>query len=165
MPDFVKPTFEDLSIHQEFMEDKKTMAVLGGVRAFPREDWASFYQDWIEQEQKDAFFRLMYCTGCEDFVGEAGWKRMSEDTALLYLLVKGNKRNMGYGNRILADLVTEAKACGFSKVCFRMDVSNPSISFFKKRGFEEMEDQGDNVCLQCDVDALHCNPSMDCDDD
>ncbi len=164
MPEFIRPELDELSVHQEMVQDRKTMDFFHRIIEFPRSQWSSFYEEWVDRDSHDAYYRLVYCPGCEDFVGEAGWVK-DDDSADLYLLVKANKREMGYGDATLKMLVEEAEKNGFSSMKFKVDSENPSVSFLKKRGFRVVDEKDHITTLVVHPGELLCQEDVPCDFD
>ena len=68
-----KPTLEDLWFRKEFLSDSKTMSynqLYGGIISFPRAKWKAWYRDWVDCPIKGRWYRYLYDTDLQEFVGE-----------------------------------------------------------------------------------------------
>lgn len=143
MPNFLEPTFEELQYHQKFLKSRKTMAFHHGTKEFPKEEWKNFYQTWVK-DKADREYKLVFCPGCQDFVGEMFLEKVSDTTLKAYFLVKYEHRNEGYGQTILERIVAHAKQNHYAYILIRTYADNPGITFLTKRGFF-IKETSDNI--------------------
>lgn len=142
MIEFIKPTLELLSFRQELLSDKETMAYnnkWGGTIDFPKEQWESWYANWILDTPKDRFYRYLFETENQCFVGEAAYHFSKNDSAyIVNIIVHSKFRGNGYGNEALKLLCDYAKKNGIEELCDTIALDNPSIKLFLNNGFNEI---------------------------
>ena len=148
MPNFLKPTFDELQYHQNFLNHKKTMDFNHGTVEFPKTQWESFYSTWVDSKSEDKLYQLVFCPGCQDFVGELSLKKINDKTLQAYFLVKYEHRNEGYGQSILERIVASAKADHYDYILIKTFTDNPYISFLTKRGFFIKETSNEQTTLK-----------------
>jgi GNAT superfamily N-acetyltransferase len=129
MPDLVRPNREELNMRKKL--HKKEMIT--------EEMLDAWYREYIENESDDAMYRLIWCGGCEDFVGECGWRKEADRYELL-LYVLPSLRRCGYGTDSLVLVLQEAEKKGITHLYAHMPEDEESLFFLKHRGFEEKQD-------------------------
>ena len=73
MLDLHKPTLDELWFRESLMVDSATMSYnhnWGGTIPFPKEEWAQWYQNWLEGSEYDRDYRYLYDTDHKVYVGE-----------------------------------------------------------------------------------------------
>lgn len=78
----VKPELSELNYRRKLHESALTMSDLRGAEAFPKEEWSTFYNRYIEADPKEFLYRYIFCPSCNDFVGEVQWKYDAESSAM-----------------------------------------------------------------------------------
>lgn len=167
MPNYIKPEFEELEYHQKFLNSRKTMSFHHGTIPFEKDKWESFYKEWVDCNPEDRVFRLVFCPGCLDFVGEMAYRKLDSETMEGYFLVKYEHRHEGYGQSILEELVRQGKERHFSYLILHTYADNPSIPFLIKRGFFQKETRKNIVTMklilnknkvqECHSTICHCS--------
>ena len=139
---FIKPTLELLSVRQELLSDKETMSYndkWGGTIDFPKEQWEDWFTNWILNDSKDKFYRYLFETEKQCFVGEAAYHFSKSDNAyIVNIIVHSKFRGNGYGNEALKLLCACAKENEIEELCDTIALDNPSINLFLKNGFNEI---------------------------
>lgn len=133
-----KPKIEDLWFRQKLMEDKNTMSYnekWGGIMAFPRECWESFYKNSILCDENKFFYGFL-TTKKGEFVGDVGFRFDEErNKYIVHLLIFNDYRNRGYGTMGLKLICEKAKSIGIKVLHDDIAIDNPSVNLFLKNGF------------------------------
>ncbi|MBQ7992598.1 MAG: GNAT family N-acetyltransferase [Solobacterium sp.] len=143
MPEFVKPEFSELSYVKKLLENKNTMDWLGQTIPFPREEWQSFYEKYVEADPKDRYFRLIWCPGCGDYVGMISYFHCQKTgNHEMALLIDSARRMCGYGRSGLRELKKAARSTGISTLHARVPKTDTAWDFLERYDFErEGEDE------------------------
>lgn len=151
MIEFVKPTMEQLSFRQQMLSDEETMAFnrkWGGTVAFPRENWAGWYDRWMLQTEKQRFYRYILAHDLDCFVGEAAWHFSEADGGyFIDILIHSRYRGRGYGSQALALLCRYAKEQGLDELRDSIALDNPSVALFLRQGFVELWRDEDRILV------------------
>ncbi len=148
MPDFIKPDLEELSYRKKLLSNKRTMNFGTGTEDFDEDVWESWYDKWIGCDPSDRYFRLIYCNGCGYYVGETGYERAEDGSALIHLLIGADNRESGYGSSGLKHIASTALENGMDTLSARMHLSNPYFRYMLKRGFKPVALDGDVILLK-----------------
>ena len=87
---FIKPPLELLSVRQELLGDKETMAYNDkwcGTIDFPKEQWEDWFATWILPDSKDKFYRYLFETDKHCFVGEAAYHFSKSDSTYIVNII------------------------------------------------------------------------------
>ena len=87
-------------------------------------------------------------------LGGAAWTRrfsnevkshgyVDDDTPELGIAVKEELRNRGIGTRLIARIMGELSAAGFSRVSLSVDKRNPAVRLYQRLGFQ-VHSEGEN---------------------
>ena len=135
------PRLEDLWFRQVFMADEETMAYnhhWGGTIPFPKEDWAEWYEYWIEKTEGKRFYRYLLDEGSGEFVGEIAYHYDGERKIhIADIIVYAKYRGKGFGEQGLRILCETAKLNGLEILYDDIAIDNPAIKLFLKVGFCE----------------------------
>jgi len=135
------PRLEDLWFRQVFMADEETMAYnhrWGGTIPFPEEDWADWYEYWIEKTEGKRFYRYLLDEGSGEFVGEIAYHYDGERKIhIADIIVYAKYRGKGFGEQGLRILCETAKLNGLEILYDDIAIDNPAIKLFLKVGFCE----------------------------
>lgn len=104
--------------------------------SFAREDWDTFYRDYVEADPRERFYRYYYCETCGVFVGEIWWEKANDGIYDLHILVERDMRGCGYGTRMLEEVETEARRQNIHTFRIQLLPENPYEVFFLRRGFK-----------------------------
>lgn len=136
MPELIKPELSELSYRKKLLENQHTMNWLGRTIPFPKEDWNDFYLKFVEADPMESFYRLIYCPGCNDFVGSVSYERNPETGNYeMQLLIEANRRLCGYGRWALGAIKSVAQKHGLPALWVRISKSNSACEFLEKYGF------------------------------
>lgn len=142
----VKPELNELNYRRKLHESALTMSDLGGAEAFPKAEWSSFYNRYIEADPKEFLYRYIFCPSCNDFVGEAQWKYDTEKQRYeIQIIVEHSLRLEEYGRKGIALLEKEAKEYGIDALYACTDRKNPAVGFFEHLGKKKAEEDQDTV--------------------
>lgn len=136
-----RPEPEELAFRQALLADPETMAynhAYGGTIDFPRERWADWYAQWLEDGAGERFYRCLRREGGGELVGEAAYYR--DETFEEYVcdvLVAARYRGRGYGRQGLELLCAAAKENGVKRLVDNIAIDNPSVGLFLSAGFQE----------------------------
>lgn len=109
MAELIKPTRKELSYHQKFHTDSKTMSFQNHIDTYTQQDLDNL-MDRITQDNPNHIFRLVFCDDCMDFVAETEWKyNIEKDYYEWNVLVPHDLRQVGYGHETLRLMKIEAK--------------------------------------------------------
>lgn len=136
----IQPEEEDLWFKRELLGDGATMsynAQLGGCLDFPEERWSAWHQKWIGDGNPDYFYRYLFSSREQAFVGEIAYHREGE-RYLCDVIVLAKYRGRGYGACGLELLCRSAKANGVTELYDDILPDNPSVNMFLKNGFMEV---------------------------
>lgn len=136
-----RPSLDELSFRQSLLQDPETMAynhAYGGTISFPKERWADWYANWVEDENGERFYRYLLCSVTGEFVGEAAYHFDSEFGGYVCdVLVSAGERRQGFGRQGLALLCAAAKENGVKRLVDNIALDNPSVELFRRMGFRE----------------------------
>lgn len=150
MPDFIKPDLDELSYRKKLLSNRRTMNFGTGTEDFDESLWDSWYDKWIECDPADRYFRLIYCNGCGYYVGETGYERAEDGSALIHLLIGADNRESGYGSSGLKHIASAALKNGMGTLSVRMHQTSPYFRYMKKRGFKPVVQEGDMILMKAD---------------
>lgn len=150
-----RPALEELSFRQSLLSDPDTMAynhAWGGTIDFPKERWADWYGRWLEDASGARFYRYLYASQLDSFVGEAAY-HLDEELGgyICDVIVSAQYRGRGYGAQGLDLLCQAAKANGVPRLLDNIAVDNPSVSLFLKAGFREIDRNGTYILVAKDL--------------
>lgn len=134
-----KPTLEDLWFRQELLSDPDTMSynnAWGGVISFPRDKWQNWYNDWLAEKASNRFYRCLFDTAKNQFVGEVAY--YFDGLRKIYIcdiIVHAKYRGNGYGTEGLLLLCEAAKENGIVILYDDIAADNPSVQLFLHNGF------------------------------
>ena len=137
MPYLVRPSREELQYLKKLHKGKNIT-----------EDMLSkLYESIIENKNDRNLYRLIYCTGCEDFVGECAiWENEERHEALLY--IQPSLRRSGYGTAVLEMMQKEAADRGIKTLYIRVPEDEETLRFVRNRGFRPVADNVWKICLE-----------------
>ena len=138
----VKPTIDELSFKQELLSDEETMSFnhkYGGTIDFNRDRWKSWYDKWIASNDPNYFYRYLYSTKHQCFVGEIAY-HLEDNRYLCDVIIHSKYRNLGYGSKGLDLLCECAKENGIDVLYDDILFDNPSVHMFLKHGFEVIDE-------------------------
>jgi len=151
MPDLLIPEGEELNFHSELISDTVTMR---GIRILNETDPENWKNQWTDEDMRDHCYRLIYCEGCGYSVGEVSYRKTSDDTAELWLLILGDLREEGYGAAVLKQIAEIAGKNGIRKFEIHLPADHPHRSFFEKRHFTEAKCENEIVTLSAETAVL-----------
>ena len=130
MPSLVRPTREELQYLRKLHKETD----------ITDEMLSDLYESCIDREDTDNIYRLIYCEGCGDFVGECGIAANDErHEALLY--IEPSMRRSGYGTAVLKMLQKEAAERGIKTLYAHVPEDEETLRFVKNRGFRPENDR------------------------
>lgn len=136
-----KPRLEDLWFRRSMMADPETMAynrAWGGTIPFPREKWAEWYENWVQNPNK-RFYRYIVTGKSRSFVGEAAYHYdPDEGIYLADVIVAAQSRRQGFGQAGLRMLCEHAREEKIPELYDHIAVGNPGIQLFLRCGFREI---------------------------
>ncbi len=140
------PEFEELSYRRKMHESSRTMAFMHHTEPFPREKWDAFYRYVTEADPAKECYRMIYCRGCCDIVGEVSYERISDtQSAVCRVLIDASKRNSGYGRSGVSLMEEEAAKHGISEFIFEIAADNPASGFLEHIGYTLKEKDGETL--------------------
>ena len=135
-----KPRLEELGFRQALLADRETMSyndAWGGTISFPEERWESWYRSWVEAPESERYYRYLYDTDGQRFVGEIAYHRDGEKGIYICdVIVLAACRNRGFGSEGIRLLCEAAKENGITVLYDDIAADNPSWKLFLKSGFE-----------------------------
>lgn len=138
----VTPTLAEMAFRQSLLADEATMSynhAYGGTIDFPESRWESWYQKWIGAEDPHYFYRYLYSSVLDTFVGEAAWHYEAETGRYLCdVIVHAKYRGQGFGTWALKLLCSAARERGIHALYDEISLDNPSVHLFLKNGFREV---------------------------
>jgi GNAT superfamily N-acetyltransferase len=154
MPELIRPELNELSFLSKMLGSRRTMDWCGSTISFPKDKWADFYKEYVEADPKDKFFRLIYCPGCNDFVGAVCYQWNQEFSRYdLGLLIDAGKRFCGYGRWALEAIKKTAAKSGISSLWVTIQKNNTAIDFLEKYGFVKEKEDGEILLEYCELSA------------
>lgn len=139
MLDLHKPTLDELWFRESLMADSATMSYnhnWGGTIPFPKEEWAQWYQNWLEGSEYDRYYRYLYDTDHNVYVGEIAYHfDARRNIHICDVIVLAKYRNHGFGAEGIRLLCQAAKENGISVLYDDIAADNPSWQLFLKNGF------------------------------
>ena len=152
MPELIKPERSELSFRRKMLENLHTMSWLGHTISFPKEKWDCFYQKTVMADPEERFYRLIYCPGCNDFVGSIAYMLNRETGRYeMELLIDASRRLCGYGRWALGALKSAAKKQGISSLWVRIAKTNTAFEFLEKYGFVRAEEDESSYLEFCEL--------------
>ena len=146
MARLIRPEKEELAFRRKLYESKSTMRQLGGPVPFPKEMWDEFYRDNVQTDPEKVCYRLIFCGGCNDFVGEAYYRRLGDtDTAECGVLIDASRRMSGYGRSGITLLEKEAFRHGIRRMTAYVPAESGGAGFLKHMGYIPAEETDRNV--------------------
>ena len=135
-----KPRLEELGFRQALLADKETMSyndAWGGTISFPEERWESWYRSWVEAPGSERYYRYLYDTDGQRFVGEIAYHRDGEkDIYICDVIVLAACWHRGFGSEGFRLLCEAAKGYGITVLYDDIAADNPSWKLVLKYGFE-----------------------------
>ena len=155
MLELYKPDIEDLWFRERFMSDDKTMsynAAWGGTIPFPRSEWQSWYDEWVNCDNCRRFYRYLKDLDSGEYVGEAAYHFDDERSLWLAdIIIASEFRGKGYGGLGLKMLCEAAAGNGIEVLYDDIAIDNPAVRMFIKFGFTEEYRTKDIVMLKKDL--------------
>ena len=133
----VKPTIDELSFKQELLSDEETMSFnhkYGGTIDFNKDRWQAWYDKWISSSNPNYFYRYLYSSKHQCFVGEIAY-HFEDDRYLCDVIIHSKYRNLGFGGKGLDLLCECAKENGIDVLYDDILLDNSSVHLFLKHGF------------------------------
>ncbi len=133
-----------------FMSDENTMSynhAWGGTIDFPEEEWANWYDYWVENPGDERFYRYLQNTETKEFVGEIAY-HFNGNEYIANVIVFSKYRENGYGKEGLRLLCEAAKQAGIKCLYDDIAIDNPAITMFLKMGFCEEYRTDDIIMLK-----------------
>ncbi len=148
MPILIKPELVELDYRRRLHGHIPTMKFAHGTEEFPKEQWQSFYKSAVNADPAETVYRLVFCEGCAEYVGEAGYHYdKAEKKHMLDLIIGFDNRSEGYGDAALKLLEAEAVSNHVSCLYTRILKDNPAYTFLIKRGFTEADETDDDLLM------------------
>lgn len=139
MPELIKPEMSELSFRKKMLENLHTMNWLGETIPFPKENWQDFYDSYVLADPSEKYYRLIYCPGCNDFVGSIAYAHNPETNRYeMELLIDAHRRLCGYGRWALGALKKAAKKSGIPSLWVRISKTNTAFEFLERHGFSRV---------------------------
>ena len=150
MPELIKPEYSELSYRRKLLSSERTMSWLGKTVEFPKEDWKDVYDRFVEADPSEKYYRLIYCPGCNDFVGSVSYELNQETNRYeMELLIDARRRLCGYGRWALGALKAAAKKSGITELWVRICKSNTAFEFLERYGFVRAEEDETSYLEYC----------------
>ncbi len=119
----------------------------GGTIAFPEEDWQSWYDHWISEDEGKRYYR--YLKDAENFVGEIAYHYDRElEGYVANIIIFDRYRGKGYGELGLKILCQIAKKNGIKVLYDDIAIDNKAISLFTRNGFLEEYRSKEKIVLK-----------------
>lgn len=150
MPEYIKPELDELSFMKKLLSKKRTMNFGTGTVDFDESVWNDWYERWVRCEPADRYFRLIYCNGCGYYVGETGYERANDGSAMIHLIIDADNRESGYGSAGLKHIASIALENGMDTLSVRMHQSSPYFRYMIKRGFKIAAREDEFILLKAD---------------
>ena len=148
------PKLEDLWFREEFMADPATMSynnAWGGTIPFPKEDWKTWYETWVNPLDDKHFYRYLK-TAEGEFIGEVAYHIEDESNMCLADVIIASKyRGRGYGNEGLLLLCEQAKENGIECIYDNIAIDNTAVKLFIEAGFTEEYRTDEFIFLKKDL--------------
>ena len=110
------PTLEELWFRQRMLEDLETMAynhAWGGTIPWPREEWKSWFEYWIEHPERKRFYRYLKDEETGIFVGEIAYHwDDAEQLCVADVIVFAPYRGRGFGRSACVCCVRRPEKAG-----------------------------------------------------
>ena len=146
MAQLLKPERNELIYRRKLLGSRNTMAFAGGTVPFPKEEWQTFYDTWVDTDPKDSFYGFVYCGGCMDFVGSARYAKNAETGEYeSFILIHASHRNSGYGRWAVKLLKEKARENGIDALHAHVRRSWNCSGFLEKTGFTETGSDEDTI--------------------
>lgn len=150
-----KPSIDDLQFRQKLLSDPETMSynhAYGGTIDFPKDRWEQWFDFWITNTERKRFYRYLYETESNRFVGETAYHYDEEqDIFLADIIVAAEYRGRGYGSEGLKLLCESAKINGVKELYDDIAADNPSVKLFLKNGFHEEYRNDKIIMVKADI--------------
>ena len=133
------PRYEDLWFRKMFLRDEDTMSynhAWGGTIDFSEEQWAGWYDRWVENPGSERFYRYLRNTETNEFIGEIAYHFNGKEYMANVIVFSGYRGN-GYGKEGLRLLCEAAKKAGIRYLYDDIAIDNPAAAMFLKMGFHE----------------------------
>ena len=119
---------------------KMTLIDFAEIKDVVISDFDDFWNvDTLEQELKSENSYYLVAKLNNQIVGFAGMKCVLDEADIMNIVTKKDKRNLGIGYSLLAELIDIAKEKGITKITLEVNESNVSaIHLYKKIGFKEI---------------------------
>ena len=147
------PQIEDLWFREQMLQDEQTMSynhAYGGTIPFPAEKWAAWHARWISSHDKTHFYRYVAENG--RFLGEIAYHFDTDRKIYLAnVLIYAPYRNRGYGRKSLQLLCDTAAEHGIDALFDDIAIDNPSVSLFKRFGFQEIFRTDEYILVKKDL--------------
>ena len=136
-----RPEYNDLWFRKLMLSDEKTMSYnhsWGGTIPFPEEDWASWYDHWVAEDDANRYYRFIKDEK-GNFIGEIAYHYAADIPGFVAnILVYAKYRGKGYGSQALGILCKTAKENGITALYDDIAIDNPAIDLFLGHGFSEL---------------------------
>ena len=132
------PKLDDLWFREKLLADSNTMSYnhhWGGTIQFPKEDWASWYDYWIINNDNERYYAYLVNDNNE-FVGEIAY-HFDGKYYIADIIVYAEYRCKGYGQEGLSLLCKKALENGIKELYDDIAIDNPATKLFLKNGFVE----------------------------
>ena len=130
MPYLVRPSREEMQYLKKLHKGKN----------YTEDMLSKLYECRIGKEDERNMYWLVYCTGCEDFVGECAiWENEDRHEVLLY--IQPSLRRSGYGTAVLEMLQKEAADRGIKTLYIHAPEDEETLRFVRGRGFQPVDEQ------------------------
>lgn len=135
-----KPALAELWFREQLLADEATMSynrAWGGTIAFPPERWERWYAAWMQAPVSQRYYRYLYDTELQTFVGEIAYHYDAQQQFhLCDVLISAAYRHHGFGTQGLRLLCQAAKENNIPALYDDIAADNPSYQLFLKNGFE-----------------------------
>lgn len=138
----VQPSDQDFLRAVYASTRREELAITGwddGQKAIFLELQFSAQHHHYQQHYKDAEF-LVILSGNQP-IGRFYIARWPEEIRIVDLALLPEFRNVGYGSKILGDLISEARAAG-KPVTLHVERFNPALRLYQRLGFVKIGEQG-----------------------
>ena len=145
-----EPKYEDLWVRQMMLADEETMSynhAWGGTISWPKEKWASWYDDWMINHEGKRYYRYLKDKGGQ-YVGEIAYHYDADiQHEIANVIIYSPYRRKGYGGEALDLLCSAAKNNGVAVLYDDIAIDNPAIKLFLNHGFTEERRTEDKIYL------------------
>lgn len=148
MPKLIRPEKDEMNVRKQLYKD----ADMSGQML---SDW---YEKYVEKEDRDTMYRLIWCGGCGDYVGECGYT-LKDGRHYILLYIAKSRRRCGYGSSALELLKQEAEKNGIKKLYALSD--KQYAEFWEYCGFTKTDSTDEEDVWKCRT-ALCCESECKC---